>query len=179
MTKAKRPIDLQTPRLVDDVPPNIVGSAGKAWKFDTAAAIKRLEAEGHILNPHVSICNWLVYAPFAHTVFSFYFITTITLGRVPWMPPAEILLPGATHEIMVYACNPDWDAAIDDIPMLLPPGNFFGQFIEPSDDAARVRVAKAVAEICNGKLNPDTDYAQQWIDRFSDSNLIREKQNDH
>jgi hypothetical protein len=173
------PAGYPAPRFVKDVPPDVIGTAGKAWRFDVPAAHARMATQGYEIVSDVSVSTWLIYAPFAHPMRSFYFIGAISLAPTEGVPAAKIWLPGGTHEIMVFACAPDQELAIDDIPMLMSPGNFFGQFIEPSNEAAALRIEKAIWEICSGTLNPDSDYAYQWIERFSDSNLRRPERNEN
>ena len=80
-------------------------------------------------------------------------------------------LEGATHEVMVYALDPDWSARLDECPRWLTPVNYVGQFVEVSDAAAEARVETAVRDILAGALSPDTDYIQHWIARFGASNV--------
>lgn len=97
----------------------------------------------------------------------------ISLREVPGFPPAHINMHGATHEIMVYALNPEHAIDLASSPRFLTPCNFVGQFIQPSDDEAAALIEQTVRDVIDGRLNPDTDYAQWWIQRFSASNVTR------
>jgi hypothetical protein len=90
------------------------------------------------------------------------------------MPPCHIYLPGATHEIILWACNPEvmWtDTATNPPP--LTPYNFAAQMIWQDDEEAKRVLTSTAFDICEGKLSPDTDFRSEWIRRFNDSLLIK------
>ncbi len=89
------------------------------------------------------------------------------------MPPAKIMLPGATHEMFLFALDPDHVPEIDKRLHLLTPANFGGQWIAGSDNAAVEYIKSIVSEVCDGALSPDTDFRSMWVERFSDSNMRR------
>lgn len=156
-------------------PPDIDGMA-KVWAVDIDAMRKR-----HAIPPDAGIAMWVVEAPWANLAWHSYLITLIHLRQVEGLGAPKINLEGATHEVFVYALNPDGqrepfikgDALIGDHGVtILTPANYVGQFIEPSDAAALERVERAVREIAAGHLSPDTDFRFQWIERFGDSNVL-------
>lgn len=158
--------------------PELRGAAGMAWQYDIdAISAKRRARHPNEAQPprELSIASWLVHAPAAHPAWHSYSIYCISLRDVPGFPPAVIHLPGATHEVMVLALNPDFPMAVDEQPRHLTPSNFHGQFIEPSDEAAAARIRAVVQEVVDGVLSPDTDFRQQWVERFSASNFKRDK----
>lgn len=159
-------------RLAKEAKPELYGYAGMAWLHDTEAAVARLGRDGQ--PPlELTVASWLIYRPDAHPMWSYYWLGCVSLRDVPNAPPPLILLEGATHEVMLYALNPGVDPALDQAPSFLMPGNFHGQFIESSDDAAALRIRATVQDLVEGRLNPDTDHVSSWKERFSDSNSRR------
>lgn len=164
----------QTPlTLVGAVAPDLLGRSGKAWAIDLQAAAARTGKES---DPRTSVTlpSWVVYAPYAHPIWGYYAILCVALRHVEGVPPAKVMLEGATHEVIVMALDPDFVPAVDAMPRYLWPANFCGQFIEPSDMAASARVRQAVQDVIDGTLNPDTDFRHMWIKRFSDSNIKKD-----
>ena len=151
----------------DDRIPDLIGIAGKAWKQDLEGYRKLHpeEADG-------ALCGWIVFDPCAHPLWHYYLVCCVFLRAVPGVPPAKINLAGATHEIFVIAFDPDQKRIpLNDPPRMLTPINFAGQWISESDEQAIAKVEGAVMEIVRGTLSPDTDFIQQWVQRFSGSNL--------
>lgn len=151
------------PRL--QAPPTRQGTHGKAWQIDLAAW--RAMAG----KPGGEICGWIVEAPWAHPMWHSYFLSAVHLRHVEGFAPAVIHLPGATHEVMLFALNPEFSPALDEFPRVLTPSNFVGQWIAESDEAACAKVEACVDDILVGQLSPDTDFRRHWIQRFSDSNI--------
>lgn len=151
-------------------PPTLTGPYGKAWLHDLEE-ISRMSCG----RPHGSVASWILNVPWANGLWEDYNITLIHLRPVEGLSDPYIYLPGATHEIMVAAMHPDWPRDMLLTPIskyFLQPLNFVGQFIcddEESDHSARVTVQTAVIDILHGRLSPDTDYGQHWIDRFGSS----------
>lgn len=145
--------------------PDIVGSMGSAWRMDLD---KLCESAAHRA---CAVSQWLIFAPYAHPLWHSYALGCITLREVDGFPPAKINLPGATHEVLLFALDPGKPYQTDAHPPVLNPANFCGQFIEPSDEAAAARIEATVRDVIEGRLNPDTDYTQWWIQRFSASNI--------
>jgi hypothetical protein len=146
--------------------PNYIGPQGKAWHCDLVTIREKF------LNPHdCTITAWIVYAPWAHPLWHSYLVSLIHLRSAPGIPDPLIHLPGATHELMLHACDPNFPLDITEPVHFLTPANFVAQFIATSDAAAIGRVEGDVRDICAGKLNPDTDALRQWIARYGDNGL--------
>lgn len=171
------------PHMIPDAEPDLTGETetlptggtiqhtGKAWKIDLSAiALKDPLDEAR---RSLSLTNWIAYVPWAHPIWHSYWITGVALRDVDGMPPAKINLPGATHEIMVYALDPHKPIKLDSHPRLLTPANFVGQFIAADDAAAEALLQQTVQDVLNTRLNPDTDARSQWVARFGDSCLRR------
>lgn len=153
-------------RYADSTPPDLEGPHGKAWMCDTEEIVRR---NGN--KPHASVCGWIVEARWAHPVWHSYLIAVIHLRQVEGGQAPNILLSGATHEIMVYALNPEYKRALNDTVSFLTPANFHGQWIARDDAAAAEKCKQCVIDILHGKLSPDTDFTQHWIKLFSASNI--------
>jgi hypothetical protein len=143
------------------------GDLGRAWRVDFRTLLRKKKAPA---DQDATVAYWYVNAPYAHPVWHSYVIGAIHLRDIPGQSkPATINLPGATHEVFLFALDPDRPIDVAGPPHYL--ANYIGQFIEPSDEAAVERIERAVRDICDGVLNPDTDYTQWWIRRFSASNI--------
>jgi hypothetical protein len=152
------------PRL--SAPATKTGAMGKAWKLDLEAWRARYPGKSD-----GGICGWIVEAPWAHPMWHSYFLSAVHLRELPGMPPARIYLPGATHEVMLFALDPYQTPRLDEMSSYLMPANFTGQWIAESDEAAVAKVEATVDDILAGRLSPDTDHLRSWMERFSDSNV--------
>lgn len=143
--------------------------------------VRICERRGIKAEDHAGVAEWLIHAPWAHPVWHSYFLTTIHLRDLPGKPPAVIYLPNATHELLLYALDPD-AACCEEIirgeadvgASCLQPANFAAQFIAESDDDAGGRIAETVVLVCNGELNPDTDARSSWVSLFGDNMVCRD-----
>lgn len=142
----------------------IKGPHGEAWMIDLDAIGRKIGVK-----EHASVVGWIISAPWAHPLWHSYSLNLIHLRPLPGYPPPTIYLPGATHEIILHALDPDHKINLEETPRWLSPANFAAQFIEPSDEAAKDRIRQCVFEITRGILSPDTDFTQQWIARFNAS----------
>lgn len=146
------------------VDPTLVGSHAKAWRVPI---YREKESEGS------SVDRWVIYQPGVNAFWSFYMVEVIHLRPIEGLGDARILLPGASHEVMVFALDPErdiYDCWKNNLPILVPP-NYTGQFFAESDEYAKERVERAVIDITNGLLTADSDSIQGWIDRFGTSNI--------
>lgn len=153
-------------------PPTGTGPHGRWWRVDyekfVAAQPKR--------NPDDSTVSvFLIEAPYAHPIWHSYMLCAIHLRPIEGRPEPLINLPGATHEMFLYALNPGEKREPfivgADGPRILQPANFAAQLICDSDDAATALMLKTAQDIADGTLNPDTDYIKFWAQRFGTSML--------
>lgn len=146
--------------------PNIRGPHGRAWVMD----IETFRAKHQRNGKDATVGGWIIQAPWAHPVWHSYVLFVIHLRPLPQMPPPRKSFVEATHEIMLFALNPQqpYQNVVDPPPYLLP-ANFVAQFVAASDEAAKVKCESHVMEILEGKLSPDTDHMQSWIARFNAS----------
>lgn len=143
--------------------PDIVGECGQAWDNYEDNVRKSLL-------PHATIGSWVVLAPRYHPFWDCYAIGVIHLRQVAGLKSPNIIA-GHTHEIFVIALHPQFPLVVDAserLHMLMPP-NFVGQYNAQDDEHAREIAEQAVRDICEGRLNPDTDARSQWARRFTDS----------
>lgn len=154
---------ITAPRL--SLTPTRIGLHGRAWLMDLAAM------RAHYGKVGAEVRGWIVEAAWAHPMWHSYMVMAVHLRQAEGFPPAVIHLPGATHEVMVYALDPQHTATVDRTPRFLLPANFHGQWIAASDDEAGAKVDACVDEILDGTLSPDTDFRRDWIARFSASNM--------
>lgn len=157
--------------------PHLAGNAGRAWRCDLGALRTRI---GRSAGDDSTLAFWVIEAPFAHPVWHSYHIALIHLRPMPDGRTTKFHLDGATHEMWLHALDPDGKRQ----PLIeghmwgpktcqpLKPLNFAAQFVEVSDEAARLRCEKAIQRICDGTLSPDTDYIRHWMHLFGD-NMIR------
>jgi hypothetical protein len=160
-------------------PPTLASPHGASWEIN----LDRARAEKGIAGDQdATVAMHVVFAPWAHPCWAYYQIAILHLRRLPGMKAPTIFLPGATHEVFLYALDPETVPDVVDIAELrrLGPINFAGQWIvneRPNpvdlDRAAEAKLRFTVWEIINGHLSPDTDFRREWIKRFSDSNLRR------
>ncbi|WP_374572566.1 hypothetical protein [Phenylobacterium sp.] len=157
------------------VAPTIEGAHGRAWLVDQEALWR--------LNPGAArdgqVANWVVEAPWAHPIWHSYWIALVHLRPIPGLVGAtRFYLKDATHELWVFALNPDARrepfVAAQEGPKYLTPKNFGAQLVEANDAEAFGRVEAAVRDIVDGQLNPDTDAMSQWAARFGD-NMLKDR----
>jgi hypothetical protein len=117
--------------------PDIKGKFGRAWRADIAeaqrAANVRPEDDG-------SVVMWIVEAPWAHLIWHSYAVILVHLRPMPDVRPIKFYLAAATHEIWLYALDPNQPRQ----PMIefgqpkwLTPMNFGTSRREPAAIAAR------------------------------------------
>lgn len=132
-------------------PPTITGAHGEAWQVNLDQARARA---GETDDSDSTVAMWIVFAPWAHAFWSYYLIGAIHLRPSKALPIPKIMLPGATHEVLVFALDPE---AVPDTVDL--------------DNGAAAKIRVTVEEILAGVLSPDSDYVHAWVKRFSASNL--------
>lgn len=155
------------------VAPTITGSFGKAWLVDVDACCERTN---RIREECTIVAMWLIEAAWAHPLWHSYWLNLVHLRPRPLRDEeTKFYLPGATHELCLFALNPDKpreDLLQTGMAYRLIPINFAAQIIEPSDATAAARAQTAVEMVCDGKLSPDTDFIQQWVRLFGDNMLL-------
>lgn len=158
-------------------PPTLTGAHGEAWEIDVP---KARALAGDTEDSDSTVAMWIVFAPWAHAFWSYYLIGAINLRPSKALPAPKIYAPGFTHEILVYALDPTAVPDTVDTSKIrkLRPVNFAGQWrveVRPNpvdqDRAAAAKIRVTVEEILAGVLSPDSDFIDDWIKRFSSSNV--------
>lgn len=162
-----------------EIAPTLTGPGGKAWELDMPAILRRMGADA---DRSCAVGCWIVEAPWAHPMWHSYVISVVHLRPMPKLPAPIIHVPGATHEIVVDALDPDYSrtlAITEGKICRMTPTNFAAQFIEPNatpelqDAAAKARGLASVEAILAGDLSPDTDFIKMWVARFNGAMLKR------
>ena len=124
--------------------------------------------------------GWIITAPWAHPFWSQYVISLTDLTTPMEIGPPLLYMPGATHEFVLEALDPELPVTefkIMNQPRLrrLSPPNFAYQFKAASDAAATARIQALVDLIDAGKLSPDTDWRRAWDSQFEDGVSLRKE----
>lgn len=156
-----------------DTAPAITGLHGKAWKRDTTAVWERRGRQGP--DPSLAVADWIVEAVYAHPLWHSYHLICYALRPHPSVQgETKIYLEGATHEMVLYALDPQKPRALNDVMHWLSPCNFAAQIKAHTDAEAMLRIYAAVEDIVAGRLSPDTDFRSMWARRFGDNMIKRE-----
>ena len=104
---------------------------------------------------------WLVFAPWAHLVWQYHAISLVHLRGFVKKEPPKIALPGATHELLIFALDPKHN--IDPYNLrILEPISISQQFISENDAEALSILEKCIQRIADGELSPDSDFRKVW-----------------
>jgi hypothetical protein len=151
----------------------------RVWEVQLDAARARVKID-HGTDPadDPTRGSWIIEAPWGHPIWHSYWLYVSSLSAIDKINGgAKIFLEGATHELCLWALNPDAprEAAIETgRSSVLTPLNFAAQIIAADDAAACARVYEAITAISAGTLSPDTDFLPLWVARFGGNMLIRE-----
>ena len=118
--------------------------------------------------------SWLVFAPFAHPMWSYHMLYVVKLRPIEGAPPLKLHFEGANHEIGSVALNPEYQPYTAETYLLmmretdreyspwLTPNDVVEQFECTDDEATHLGVAAAWACV-NGFLVPDDDGRSDWL----------------
>ena len=101
-----------------------------------------------------SIANWLIEARNVHPFWQHWHLSAISLADFPGHPPAVIDEPGVTHELALWALDPEPGPLPDrpDTWWQLLPVNFIFQFVASSDERARAFCDAIAGALVNGQM---------------------------
>lgn len=151
--------------------------AARAWRVDLVQLRANIAQDPRVQQAQAddaTVCAYVIEAPWAHPFWHSYYLFCVHLRDLPGQsqPPIKKFAE-VTHEVALYALNPDRprQALVDGRDMrpgrsFLHPVNYVGQFVAEDDAMAAGVVDRAVIDICNGLLSPDTDFRSQWVARF-------------
>lgn len=134
--------------------PEIVGPHGRAWDWPDRQ------------DPTAVLKAWIVHAPWAHPAWHTYFVSVVHLRPVEMLPKPLRYDESATHEVGVLALDPKHEVKPGEPYHILTPPNYMEQFTATDDAAAIAHARRAVVDICNGQLSPDTYFQADWLRRF-------------
>jgi hypothetical protein len=111
-----------------------------------------------------TIAAWLLHVPRAHAFWEHWAVSVIHLRPIDGVPPADIVSPGMTHEIVIFTIDPkDREPDPDKGAFAaLAPFDLQEQF-GGTTDAQAVQLAElAVDQVIAGRISPDSDYRRAW-----------------
>jgi hypothetical protein len=144
--------------------PDTLGASGRAWKVGVPDETPDFQREAE--------CGvWIVHAPHAHSVWWWYAVMVVSLREIPGAPPSRLQFPGASHELLIVALNPEeplpdvdrWGAAGTPPVRYLTPIDQCVQFIVADDEQAQT-LANLVVDVIADGMSPDQDFRGWWQD---------------
>lgn len=139
--------------------PNLlVGTHGNARRLDRAAF--------HASHP-AGLDSWILTGPRWHPIWYQYNLGVVSLADAPGLPPAKLQRPGVTHELTVFALNPEHgplDARhLPEEPLpFLTPVNIVEQ-VTTTDQRARELAFLCARAVVDGLLWPETGDAPDRV----------------
>jgi hypothetical protein len=131
-----------------------------------------------------SLCTWLLTAPKYHPVWTQYLMPVVRLRDIDGFPPPKRQFPGATHELIVVALDPEHGPYTAEsllrymtgeeaggLPYLTP-ANIAHQ-VEGTDEEISHLAAYAAWGVTAGMLNPETGDAPGYIREGWKVSLVR------
>jgi hypothetical protein len=142
--------------VTTDVKPTFTGPGGSAWEVAVP------DAPGH-----GQVCQWLLFAPTAHPFWNFHVITVAHLLPIEGVKDAHVQFPGASHEMLVLALDPETEDAIDPADAAtqkqwMQPPDAVVQFIVANDEQACAVARFSAQAVTQGLIAPDSDFRQAW-----------------
>lgn len=137
---------------------DVTGANGwQGWRVSLPETLSRPDQAA-------TIGSWLLECPGAHAFWSRWGVSMIHLRDIPGVKPAYIRVPGATHELMAFALNPEAKNDPDDIDTwrLLTPADLEHQLVLPCDADAIEVLDLYVRRAMEGDVSPDSDFRQFW-----------------
>ncbi len=155
--------------------PEVRGRFGRAWWCNLSTIRARLPKGAP---PDAMVAHWVIEAPWSHQVVHSYSLMVVHLRHMMGRPPPPKLIPGASHEVCLQAIHPEaprerFLGEPADPRAWIEPMTFAAQIAESSDEAATIRVARAVGLVCEGRLSPHPSHARAWAEIFGDNMLAR------
>jgi hypothetical protein len=144
--------------------PDLVGAYGRAWRIPMAPL-------GHRGRPDAdaTVAGWLMFVPSAHAFWTYWAAFVVHLRPIEGVRPAHISEPGATHELMIMALNPE--QPLPDLAAVgrgeasfawLMPIDQLQQFTVNDDAQAAQLLELAVRSCVDGYASPDQDWRGRW-----------------
>lgn len=131
-----------------------------------------------------TVAVWLLTCPGRHPVWSQWALSAVTLAPVDGYPPAKITVEGATHELLLFAIEPQ--IVVDPNARLWEPrdvGEFAKHMLTPvniveqvrlgSDEQARELTSLLAQAVAHGVLDPETADSPERTRRYWSSTIAR------
>lgn len=130
-----------------------------------------------------TVCSWLLTAPWAHPLWSQYNLAVVRLrDGIPGFAPPKRQFPGATHELLVVALNPEhgpqdvkrmqeYAAAGGGMPCLTPVN--IAHQLEGTDEEAAELAEFAAAAVAHAALCPETADAPEQVRADWKASLVK------
>jgi len=101
-----------------------------------------------------TLATWFLRCPGQSPAWDSYLLSIIHLRDLPGVPPAHVRVPGATHEVMLFALDPQPDPqpGKPNSWRFLHPQNVMEQVQLPDDQAAVELLAKCTEAVLAGVL---------------------------
>lgn len=116
----------------------------------------------------------IVTASWAHPIWNQYALIMVDLTTEVPGKPVELIQPGLTHELSVWAMDPKMEfptgKSTGDLPagsILSPPNHVFQW--AGTNDFADQRVQEIIGWVESMQLNPDSDFIRTWEIIYNDN----------
>lgn len=134
--------------------PDVEGPGGRAWAVKTKSKRK-----------HGGVAHFLVHAVNGNPFWNWYVVSVVHLRAEEGLPQPHIQFPGASHELLMAALNPE--EKIPDIDNWkgmshLEPIDQCVQFIVNNDEQAKSLCDDVIRAIVVGGISPDQDFRSWW-----------------
>lgn len=144
----------------DEVPPTLSGAAGRGWLCDMSS-YKHARPD-----TQATIAMWVLNIPGAHPLWSWWGMAMIHLRPIAGVKPPCIDMPGATHELIILALQPNEPVPDPRGPdfnfAILTPMDVAEQVKLETDAQAEELCTAAARACCEGRLSPDQDFRSAW-----------------
>jgi len=107
------------------------------------------------IDQEATVATWFIDAPGQSPAWRHYVLGVVHLRPIEGQTrPPVVTEAGATHEIIMYACDPELDPTPDDMESWEPlrPLNLVAQFQVPDDEAARSLLRLTAQAVVEGRL---------------------------
>lgn len=128
-----------------------------------------------ITNGPAALRAVVVHCPGPHPLWHDYYLALVHLRPIEGLPPVHLQRPDATHEISIFAMDPEVPIREGD-PIPTPPGrllhppNLIAQLAGHTDATALAVFGDFAEAIAQRRLSPDTDQRSEqiaWLERRS------------
>ncbi len=146
-------------------PPTFTGHAGYAWRLEMPPVGQRVKPDHD-----GTVDAVIVKVTGAHPLWDHWALSVIHLRPIEGVRPAHISRPGATHEVVFLALDPEHPLPVSESlivgpsyrPHFLIPVDVAEQIVASDDAQAQQIFELAVRAIVTGVASPDADWRAWW-----------------